>query len=343
MMSVTHAAIAACTTSLAIGTANPLVLGVAAIASQLPDIDTTKSFTGRAFYPLAAWLETKYAHRSVSHSFMASGIIAIATAPMLVFLNWQWWAAINLGFFMGWFADTFTKAGVGAFYPSTKRLVIPGNPNNRIRAGSSAEFWILAIATTILIISCNLISNGGVTENFARSFFRDAGTASEMFKRYGSTQQVFIKVKGNHVITNQAVDEEFKVISSGGLNSVIAEDSKRRLYQIGNDPSSQIKPVSVETRLGDPVAIASKEVELENILGVDWLNQLQNNAYVTGSLIVDDLNEAKAPLLVERYAPISIFGGQIKLVNARKSDLLPVLGDQFISQGRVIVKVRSDE
>jgi inner membrane protein len=343
MMSITHAAIAACTVSLAIGTANPLILFSAAVASQLPDVDTTKSFTGRALYPLAAWLETKFAHRSVSHSFMASGILAIASAPMLFFVNWQWWAAINLGFFLGWFADCFTKAGVGAFYPSGKRLVIPGNPNNRIRSGSSGEFWILAIATGILIISCNLISNGGVTENFARSFFRDADTASDMFKRYGSNQQILIKVEGIHNVTNQAVNEEFKVIAAAATTSVIAKNTNGVLYQIGNDPASQIKPINVKTRLGEIISINSSEKVLDNVLAIDWLNQLPSSAYVTGSIILDDMNDFKLPLVLEKYSVLGIFGGQIELRNAQKNDLLEILGDQYILQGRVIIKVRSDE
>lgn len=343
MMSITHAAIAASVTSISIGTANPLILLTAAVASQLPDVDTTKSFTGRALYPLAVWLENKFAHRSVSHSFMASGILAIASAPMLFFVNWQWWAAINLGFFLGWFADCFTKAGVGAFYPSNKRLVIPGNPNNRIRSGSSGEFWILAVSVGILIIATNLISNGGVTENFARSFFRDADTASEMFKRYGSSQQILIKVEGIHNITNQPINETFKVIGAAAQTSVIAEDSKGDLYQIGNDPASQIKPISVHTELGKSITITSTEKVLDSILAIDWLNQLPDGAFITGSIIVDDLSDFKVPMILEKYAVMSIFAGQIQLTNARKSDLLTVLGEQYILQGRVIIKVRSDE
>ncbi|MGV2830727.1 hypothetical protein [Myxosarcina sp. GI1(2024)] len=41
MMSITHAAIAFAGTSLILGTAEPLPLGLAIIGSQLPDLDTT--------------------------------------------------------------------------------------------------------------------------------------------------------------------------------------------------------------------------------------------------------------------------------------------------------------
>ena len=342
MMALTHLAISTCTAAIILGSADGYVLGIAAIASQLPDIDTTRSFTGRALYPVAAWIETKYAHRSVTHSFAASGVLAIASIPLVIF-SWQYWGALNIGFFMGWFADCFTKAGVAALYPSNKRLVIPGNPNNRMRSGGTGEYWLLATAIALLIISINLITNGGVVENFSRSMLKDPATASDMFRRYGSEKQVFVQVKGVHGVTNQSVDQEYKVIGSTGQTSVIAKDSKGILYQIGNDPASQIKPNSIDTRIGKDVSITSKEMILEDILAIDWLNGLPNNAYVTGSLIVDDLDQAKAPLVIDRFPTISIFAGQIQLSNASKQELITGLGDQYILQARLIIKVRSDE
>ena len=41
MLSITHCAIAAAGTSLILGTAAPLPLGLAILGSQLPDLDTT--------------------------------------------------------------------------------------------------------------------------------------------------------------------------------------------------------------------------------------------------------------------------------------------------------------
>jgi inner membrane protein len=343
MMAITHAAIAACTVSVTLGSASPLVLGVAAIASQLPDIDTTKSYTGRALYPIAAWIESRYAHRSVSHSFLASGLIAIATAPLLFFFNWQWWGAINIGFFMGWFADCFTKNGVAAFYPNGVRLVIPGNPNNRLKSGGSGELGLLAIATAILIISCNLVSNGGVTEIFARSFFHDASTAGDMFHKYGSNQQIFIHVEGIHNLTNQTVNEDYKVIAAIAATSVIAKDSKDVLYQIGTDASSQIKPVNLKTRLGSPITITSTDKAIGEIMAEDWLKSVSDNAFLTGSLIVDDAKDIKTPNDLEKYPVATIAGNQVELKNARKRDVAKMLEDQYILNGKVIIKVRSDE
>lgn len=71
MMSRTHIALAVAATSLILGTADPVVLSLSAIASQFPDVDTTKSFSGRILFPLSSYLEKRFAHRSITHSFLA--------------------------------------------------------------------------------------------------------------------------------------------------------------------------------------------------------------------------------------------------------------------------------
>jgi hypothetical protein len=47
MMNITQAVFSVAITSLAMGTANPVLLGTAAIASQCPDLDTSRSVIGR--------------------------------------------------------------------------------------------------------------------------------------------------------------------------------------------------------------------------------------------------------------------------------------------------------
>ena len=149
MMSVTHAVFSVSLTSLVLGTANPEVLGTAAIASLLPDIDTSKSSIGRLFFPLSSWLETRTVHRGITHSFFATGLITLATYP-LAFLGYaHLWQALILGYFWGWFADVFTKSGVEAFYPSRGRLIIPRNPHLRLGTRSRAEWFLLMVLVAL--------------------------------------------------------------------------------------------------------------------------------------------------------------------------------------------------
>lgn len=340
MMSVTHAAIGICATSIAIGTADPFVLMTAAIGSQLPDLDTTSSFTGRIFYPVARYLEERFPHRTITHSFAATGVLALAAVPLWIFLSWHYWAALVLGHFCGWFSDCFTKAGVAAFYPSPARLVIPGNPKARLESKSPAEYWILAIAVFLSVASVNLISAGGISEQFARSVFQDAATAAQTFNKYGSQQQVFVDVEGINVKTSQQVQGRFTVVEVTD-SDVIGEDrSNGKLYKIGTAPDVQIQPRSVKVSLGEQLTITAQEVVLSEISVSDWVSRLPQNSYLTGSLLLDDMEDARIPIEIESYPILRTFGGQIELSNARPAQVNSLLGEFWILTGKVIVKVR---
>jgi len=319
MLSVTHAAIATTAASLIIGTADPLLLSIAAVSSQLPDVDSTKSYTGLTLYPIAKYLEEKFSHRSITHSFVATFAIMAIASPLALWFSWQIWAAVSIGYFFGWFSDSFTTSGVAAFYPSTARLVIPR-----------------------LIISVQFISNGGLTEMFERSFFRSAQTAADIFKKSGATHQVFVKVTGVNVFTSEKIDDrEYKVITANEA-SVIGKDASGDLYQIGNNEASQIRATSVETRLGTKIDIQAIEVSPKDQFVSEWLLSVPDNAYLTGSLLVDNVENLRLPLEQKKFNVFRLSGGSIEILNATKQNLEPI-SDNFILDGKIILKVRSDE
>jgi hypothetical protein len=74
MMAITHASIAAAGTSLIIGTADPMALGLAVLGSQLPDIDTTTSTIGKIFFPISSFFEDRFPHRSITYSPPATAL-----------------------------------------------------------------------------------------------------------------------------------------------------------------------------------------------------------------------------------------------------------------------------
>ncbi|MEW6498839.1 MAG: metal-dependent hydrolase [Cyanobacteriota bacterium] len=77
MMAITHAALASAAVPLILSASNPMVLGLAILGSQLPDIDTTSSLTGQVFYPISNRLEERYPHRTATHSFLAVAIVSV--------------------------------------------------------------------------------------------------------------------------------------------------------------------------------------------------------------------------------------------------------------------------
>ena len=149
MMSITHAAIAAAGTSLILGTADPLPLGLAILGSQLPDLDTTTSTIGKIFFPISSWIEDRFPHRTITHSLLATAAIAAVSLGV----NYFWLQgdiktaiALPLGHLLACFSDTFTKQGVQLFYPEPVWAVSVSNPRRRLKTGGAGELWVLGIA-----------------------------------------------------------------------------------------------------------------------------------------------------------------------------------------------------
>ena len=149
MMSITHCAIALAGTSLILGTANPLPLGLAILGSQLPDLDTTTSTIGKIFFPLSSWIEDRFPHRTITHSLLATAAIAVVSLGV----NYFWLQgdiksaiALPLGHLLACFSDTFTKQGVQLFYPEPVWAVSVSNPRRRLKTGGAGELWVLGVA-----------------------------------------------------------------------------------------------------------------------------------------------------------------------------------------------------
>lgn len=340
-MSVTHAAIAICTTSIALGSADGFILATALIGSQFPDLDKTDSYIGKVLYPIARYLEDRYPHRTITHSFASSGVLAIATLPILFWLHWHWWAALNLGHFCGWFADCFTKAGTAAFFPSTARLVIPGNPRARLTSGSTWEYWVLAIAFFLAATSINLASAGGISEQFARGFFQDVGTASKLYQQYGSSQIIIARVEGMHRYTQQAISSRYTILDASATDLLGQEELTGKLYKIGNSPDSQIQPNKVKVEYGDRLNITAQEVTLKDIAVSDWVLRLPQSSYISGSLLVEDSTDLQMAPSLEEFNTIRMWGGQLELQNARPSQIASQLGEFWILDGKAIIKERT--
>lgn len=340
MMSITHAAISTCITSISLGSADTFVLGLAVVGSQLADLDSTESFAGRMLYPIAHWIEERYPHRTITHSFLSTFIVALMASPLLFLVHWHYWAALVIGQFSGWFADAFTRSGVAAFYPNPARLVIPGNPRARLRSQSPTEYWVLGITIFLAVASINLISAGGITEQFAKGFFQDAATAADLFQKYGSERTVTIHVEGLHTHTSQAIQDSYTVIEAT-TNDLIGESATNgKLYKIGSSPDVQIRPTRVKVQLGSLLTITAQELAVSDIAITDLVARLPQNSYLSGSLLLDDMEEVQLAPEIESYPTMRVFGGQVELSNARPYQIEQALREFWILSGKIIIKER---
>ena len=337
-MITTHIAIGTAATSLILGTANPWIILAAALSSQIPDMDTTKSIAGRVVYPLARFIEGQYAHRTITHSLYAVAGIAILTLPIAYFLNWKLWAAIPIGHLIGGaLPDCFTKKGAAIFFPDPRPVVVPGNPKARLISGSVAEYWILSGALGLLVISCNLASAGGLSDQFGQAFFQDPNTAADTFRKHGSTNRIMATIDGSNVATGQKVKGSFEVVSAGDASLVIIDD-KNRLLKVGKS-GGQING-TVKVNVGDRIAVSSREVDLVDGAIDDWTNTIPPNAHVSGSMKLEDAEDVVMPKSLQYLEPVSGNSEGVVLEHATSAQIKKVLGGSWIKSGRVVVKIR---
>lgn len=111
------------------------ILCVVWFASLLPDIDHTRSPIGKLFYPISRYLDKKFGHRTITHSFL---FLVITTIIVNSFASFHFTLVYVLAILSHFIFDMVTVKGIPLFYLFFKNpCVIPANPEARIRSGNN--------------------------------------------------------------------------------------------------------------------------------------------------------------------------------------------------------------
>ncbi|AFY60843.1 metal-dependent hydrolase [Synechococcus sp. PCC 6312] len=331
MKAITHAALAATSTAAFLGESNPLVLLASAIASQIPDVDTSKSVSGRILFPISSFIEQKFPHRSVTHSFIATAIIAVVLSPVLL-LSRTIYGALVVGYFMGWFGDVFTKTGVAAFYPSQARLVIPGNPQLRLSTNSAAEPFIFVLLIIVGVIVLNINSQGGIVMAFNQLLGLPEGVIEEVISK-GQNNILYVEIIGKDETTQQNIKDRFEVIQALTSNDLLVESQGGVLYRAGRSQNAQIRVGSIRLERGPSVSSETRQVTLEEQPFTDLnLDQYPKRTYLTGTVAVTDSFSLNLIPLIDRYNPVTFQPtrdntGILRLRSARPQDIATIEAD----------------
>lgn len=139
MMAITHAVISSGLTTLILGKADALTIGLSIVGSQIPDLDTSTSIIGQILFPISRKIEKNFPHRSITHSLLVTGAISlVAIASGYLFFNDTFYLiALPIGHMISCFSDTFTKQGVQLFYPNPAWAISVSNPHKRLRTEST--------------------------------------------------------------------------------------------------------------------------------------------------------------------------------------------------------------
>ncbi|MEM9568005.1 MAG: metal-dependent hydrolase [Cyanobacteria bacterium P01_E01_bin.34] len=271
--------------ALILATTSPAELAVCAGASLLPDVDMSRSYAGRFLPWVARWLEHRWAHRTITHSFAASIAIAVVLWPLnLIGLGWVW-RAVVCGYSLGWFSDTFTKAGVCAFWPAPHRLVMGKNPRYRLETGSRAENWVFGF---LLVACCGAIAlqiQGGIFKVFSQALAMPAGAVSA-YEEVAFTHRAQLEIlNGFEAATLQPIrHRRYDIVKRISTYDLLVRDGDR-FFQAGTGSDVHLHVKRARVLAGQPVQLEVAEAYPSYVDVADVLEPYrEREVYVTGRL-----------------------------------------------------------
>ncbi len=161
------------------------------IASLLPDIDYPKSLIGKVFLPFSKYINRRYGHRTITHSFIAllvsSFIFGILENS---FYDQNSYTKIYfLAFTSHLILDMMTVQGVPLLYPFLKNpCVLPGNPEIRFKTGDlRTETMIFCFFLLSGVFLQPLIKNG-----FWTQYNRFFGTPKHLVSEFNKSKDLLL-------------------------------------------------------------------------------------------------------------------------------------------------------
>ena len=334
MLGVSHLLISGTAASLILGTANPNLIMVGAIAGLLPDVDISTSPAGRVLPMLSRYFERRFPHRSCTHSLLASGVLAIASYTAALMLGNKFLPlvhALNIGYFFGWFADVFTRGGVEMFYPSPVRCVCPGNRNLRLRTGSSAEYGVLVALTALAFLVFSINTNGGLFAQFNRLIASPSGV-EHIYNESGATHLITAHIKGVRASDRSRVGGDYLIVQAHGQGFIVSSPSGQ-VYKAGTEPDAQIITEEITADVSSPAITNIESLVLEEEAITSSLapfNRAVAMVFVSGQLSIDDPESLRLVQDPHTYPAIRAdSSGNITLEAAPLAYVQQVLGEQF--------------
>jgi inner membrane protein len=337
MMTLTHATIALAGTSLILGTADPLTLGLAVIGSQLPDLDTTTSTVGKIFFPLSSFIEDRFPHRTITHSLLATGfltLISLAVGYKTGHLITS--VALPLGHLIACFSDCFTIKGVQLFYPYPAWAVSVSNPRRRLKTGGAGELWVLAISIVLLIAGIYLATGGGISQQISQSLGLKDGV-TDLYNQKAGTNQVYATVEGVWASDRSSASGKYRIIGTDGSEFIISDG--KGLYKT----NEQIIVNKLQTSVGEAATTEIRNLTFNDENPIATLQKLQRaypkaDIFLTGELTVDFPEEVKIAIEPNQMVTAALVGSSLKFSYCGLSRAIEYLREQY-AMGAIEVKV----
>lgn len=304
-------------------------VGLAALGSQIPDVDNTKSWIGRCLFPVAVVLERYFVHRTVTHSLLAT--LAIGGVFWGIGQHYGWslnyWLAAPIGHLFAILADCFTPEGVRLLYPAPQWFVCGSNPNARIRTGSAKEITVLFLATALSVLFIWVQDSGGFRLALNQALgVRDG--VSDLIQAQGSNNHIYVDVVGSFTSDRSPVNKRFWVVDKIGEEFVIADSSG--IYQTGQQIEySRLVPQPGESAKVQAIALNFAEESISQKLEEFATAHPGSLIFISGTVTVEDPEEVRLNPDPKQLPIVIITGNQLTFNYAPVSLAATVSSLQF--------------
>jgi inner membrane protein len=341
MLGVSHLLISGIATSLLMSTSSPTVIAVGAIAGLLPDVDISTSPAGKLLPFISDFFEKRMPHRSCTHSLLASGIVSVFSYGMatLLPLAANLFFALSIGYFFGWFADCFTRAGVEMFYPLSVRCVCPGNRNLRLQTGGSGEYFVLTMLVALALATFNINNSGGLFTMFNRIIASPSGV-QQIYNASGSTHLITANIKGVRERDRAPVNGEYTIIQVQG-SGFLVQSSDGKIYKASTEPDAQIYLEAITATVGQQAITNIEALTLDDESIEAALSPFQRAGalvYVSGQLTVTDFDSSSVKSDPYQFPVIKATTTSITLEAAPLSMVMDNLGEEFAT-GQLQIRI----
>lgn len=306
------------------------IILVAVIGSIIPDIDHPRSIIGKIFYPISSFLEDKFGHRTITHSFIGWAIATVIFAVLILsgvgilsfiihfdFDIWnlviRWIAAFSISYFSHLILDMFNRRGAQMFWPDPGRDVIPKDPKYRPPSGSKIEIIIFTVMVFLMFLAFP-VSKYGVSSS-VHYLIATPSSAIEEFKSMKT--HAYIDFKGYFESTKQNVQGTAEILDTDHKKLVILFDNS--VYTL-NEESADIVASKVRIKKTN-IPIKIEQREFADKTRDELLAQIPDKALISGTINLPEGIDVTIPKQAGSYKTIDQKGSALILNYASRTDL----------------------
>ncbi|BAO43884.1 metal-dependent hydrolase [Thiolapillus brandeum] len=285
---------------------------VSIIASALPDLDCRAGIVGRAVPPVSEWLERRFGHRTFTHSLLLQIVIGV---PLFYLLPTGYFLAIMIGWLSHTFTDMMTPAGVGWFWPSRVRCVLPGNERYRMKPMGWGELAFLGMVGVASVGFHHLAKSNAGTTGVISAAIGDLVAAREEYDSLKGGNEWELKVEGRNNKTFQSIDGKYPVIGGYKESGFILDTPAGPVSACKTETCDWYISHAVLSR-GEPIKTKTTFIRVTVIKASSLAGQLapwvsEGRVYLSGKLEASGIEEQ--PPIVEttgaegvelHYAPV---------------------------------------